>query len=250
MKGRTYFFITCFKDQISSDSSQIVQDTIECETVDIGNFISNRKYKKGYLNLNKFNLFKYKYINKINIFIQPNKDGEIEFNIKIYDKDETRIEEEEEALVNKGGINYSIKFKQNQNLKDIYFLFDYSQDSQDLFSKLHKINDFFFKISLSEKFLLYFEYLLFTKDDLKNESKYYSSLINDFITEVNKNVNKEFTMEILISILIASLYENDFDSLKKLRIKKDDINLIDIRENNLINLYSEIYLTQKQKLLI
>ena len=88
-----------------------------------------------------------------------------------------------------------------------------------------------------------------TKDDLKNESKFYISLINDFIIEVNKNENKEFTMEILISILIASLYEKDFDSLKKLRIKKDDINLIDIRENNLINLYSEIYLTQIQNCL-
>ena len=114
MKERTYFFITCLREQISSDSSRIVQNTIECETTYIGNFLSNKKKEKGILN--KYNQFKYQYINKINIFIQPNKDGEIEFNVKIYEKVETHIEEEEETLINKDGIHYSIKFKQNQNL--------------------------------------------------------------------------------------------------------------------------------------
>ena len=61
-------------------------------------------------------------------------------SVRINEKEEKQIEEEEETLINKNGIDYSIKFKQNQESKDIIFLFDYYQN---LFSKLFKINDFF-----------------------------------------------------------------------------------------------------------
>ena len=252
MENTTHlFFITTLNEQLGQDCMEINQ--IKNNYTCIDNFESVKKRKIGILSqLRKEVIPKYKYINEINFIPRQNQNGEIELKLSINkskNEENEELEGDQKALLDKNEPNYLIKCKLGhyQESKEITFLFDYSQHDYNSYKIIETIKNYCFKIKYSEKFLLYYEYLLITKDELKKENKYYISLINDFISEENKLNNKKdlLTMEMIISILIASLYENNFDSLKKLNIsKKDDINLIDIRENNLINIYEDIYLKQ------
>ena len=102
--------------------------------------------------------------------------------------------------------------------------------------------------SFSEKFLLYYEYLLIDTNNFEDKIVYYLSLINDFINEKIKMENSEkLTLEIIISILIVSSYDISFELLNILKLNKDNINFKDIRENNLIKKYDKLYLNQINK---
>ena len=225
------FFIITFNEKLNKDSLEINGCT--SNSFDLG-------MMKSLSNKNKKSTFKY--ISEIKKIPKANKDMQIELKICIKKSKEEKQDENDEniTLIKKDVINYIIKFKINKEQKNIIFLFDYSLNHIDSYKLINAVMDYwrFEKISFSDKFLLYYEYLLNNKTNFEKENKYYISLVNDFI----EGRKEKLGIEIIISILIASYYDNDFDSLKNLKISKKNTNITDIRENNLINLYKDIYL--------
>ena len=86
-------------------------------------------------------------------------------------KESQESEDEQEEFLDKNETNYLIKFKlgYNQKSKDITFLFDYSQHNFSQYKTIEKIGNNYFGEKYSEKFLLYYEYLLKAKDALKKK---------------------------------------------------------------------------------
>jgi len=234
-KDKHLFFITVSNQQFEKERLEI--DGELCKPYNLG-----LKSKSKILKISD-----YKFIYEINKI--PKKEGDIKFTMSIVKSEE--IQNDKDPLLERNKINYNIKSKDNQKEKDIIFLFDYSIDDQK--NKLIENIKIWWnieKITFSEKFLIYFEYLLQTKDDYENDNKYYINLVNDFISarETNKN-NDKLDLEIIISILISAYYDKDFGILKKFHLDKNNIDIANIRENNLIKSYNEIYLTQIGKCL-
>ena len=230
---RQLFFIAIFKEEIDKIS-------IEMNRIDCNYFYLDKKESKYY------------YIIRINEIPSPNKDENIELNLKFYKsiKEEYNVDNENTTLIDKNIVNLLLKFNQNKNQKKIKFLFDYSLANPFNLNLIKNIQDWFlnWNFSFSEKFLLYYEYLLIDTNNFEDKIVYYLSLINDFINEKIKMENSEkLTLEIIISILIVSSYDNNFELFNILKLNKDSINFKDIRENNLIKKYDKLYLNQINK---
>ena len=183
----------------------------------------------------------YYYINYIREIPNQNVDSEVALKLSIKKQkgfgswwpfsSDKNDEEQNYELSNINSLSYMVEFKQKQIKNDITFLFNYSfyykkpglitetLKMQNFFDLASKLKHWLEEISISEKFLYYFEYLLKCKVDLDKEIKYYSSLINDFIVEKNNN-NAKINIEIIICMLIASYYEKNFESIINLNLNK------------------------------
>ena len=262
LDNKEIFFITVFNERFSDENFEIEDGKRKSET-----FFLCEETKSSLL------IFKkslYYYINNIREIPNQNVDSEVALKLSIKKQkgfgswwpfsSDKNDEEQNYELSNINSLSYMVEFKQKQIKNDITFLFNYSfyykkpglntetLKMQNFFDLASKLKHWLEEISISEKFLYYFEYLLKCKVDLDKEIKYYSSLINDFIVEKNNN-NAKINIEIIICMLIASYYEKNFESIINLNLNKKIIDIKNIRDNYLIKQYSGIYLKQINKCL-
>ena len=101
---RQLFFIAIFKEEIDKIS-------IEMNRIDCNYFYLDKKESKYY------------YIIRINEIPVPNKDENIELNLKFYKsiKEEYNVDNENTTLIDKNIVNLLLKFNQNKNQKKLNF---------------------------------------------------------------------------------------------------------------------------------
>ena len=195
------------------------------------------------------------YINEKDIDDNFYDKTKISIDVIIDDKENNLIDRDndsdiKEPLIQKDNddskFKIPIEFEQIEN--DITFLFNFN-----LIKKYYKHNQILQKcqeliiniyerwsnktITNSDKFFLYFNYLLSEKKDIENNKNFYISLIKDFI-KIEKN---NFSIEIIICIFIVSFYENKFYSFIELKLNKENINFNKINRIQLIDSNFEFF---------
>ena len=97
------------------------------------------------------------------------------------------------------------------------------------------------KFTTSEKFLIFYEYLLNTNKENEN---LYNYLIEDYLEEINKREeNEKIDVKVLISILFHPMHNQKITSFICEKIKERDIIILnEINKKNAITSNNNYYL--------
>ena len=242
MDKKQIFFISSYKEDILKDYEIVINEKEQNQYFYIPKEKNNDKYII--------------FVNLIEAF--PDLNRKIVIYIEITEKKEEKNKPKSNLYNLEINVNdktcafifeyYLKSIKEEFKFKKDYLLSYYLNLKENIGKNSEKfINEDF---TLNEKFIFFFEYLLKTKDDIKQYSELYIHLVNNYIEEIKKNKEKEkMNIEILICILIVSYYEENYNSL----ISLIDLNFkekeIDYKNINLILPYKEIFFFQITKIL-